>query len=104
MYYRKEDGVPRSDELDKLDGSTEHNTPVQGAIYQITTQDVGYYAILVVRTYLNLCLVSLCLPSNFRSGELPTISYLNESQGRPAVKTPTFGAHHGADRPIIGRA
>ena len=70
--------------------STEHNTPAQGAIYQTTTKDVGYYAIPVARTCLNLCLVSLCLPSSSRFDDLlPTISYLRASQGRRAVKIPT---------------
>ena len=73
--------------------------PAQGAIYQTTTQDVGYYAISAARTCLNLYLVSLRLPSSSRFGDLlPIISYLRASQGRRAVKIPTVGAHRGADR------
>ena len=72
---------------------------MQSAIYQTTTQDIGYYAIPAVRICLNLCLVSLHLPSSSRFGNLlPTISYLGASQGRRAVKVPTVGAHRGADR------
>ena len=58
-----------------------------------------YYAIPAARTCLNLCLVSLCLPSSSRFGDLlPTISYLRASQGRRAVKIPTVGVHRWADR------
>ena len=43
------------------------------------------------RTCLNLCLVSLRLPSSSRFGDLlPIISYLRASQGRRAVKIPTL--------------
>jgi len=74
--------------------STEHNTPAQGAVYQTTTHDVGYYTIPAARTCLNLCLVSMRLPSSFRFGNLlPTISYLRASQGRLTVKIPTRGPY-----------
>ena len=47
-----------------------YNTPTQGSIYQTTTQDVWYYTILPARTYPNLYLVSLRLPSSSRSVDL----------------------------------
>ena len=41
LDYIKEGGIPISAyDQQKLDGSTEHNTSAQGAIYQTTTQDV----------------------------------------------------------------
>ena len=70
----------------------------QGAIYQTTTQDVGYYAIMAAQTYLNLYFVFLHLPSSSRSDDLSQSNLLlRVFLGRPGVKTPTVGAHRGSD-------
>jgi len=71
---------------------------VQGAIYHTNIQDAGYYTILAARTCPNLCLLSLRLPSSFRSGDLSPNNLLpGASPGRPTVKTPTAGVHRGTD-------
>ena len=58
-------------------------------MYQTTIHNVGYYAILAAWTCLNLCLVSLRLPSSSRSGDLSPNNHLpRASLGRPAIKTP----------------
>ena len=85
--YEEDSGYPQERKIARLLNRAQH--PSAGRNISTTTQDIGYYAIPAARTCLNLCLVSLCLPSSSRFGDLlPTISYLRASQGRRAVKIP----------------
>jgi len=71
-------------------GSTEPNTPAQGAILQTTAQNIGYYAILAARTCLNLWLMSLRLASSSRFGDLSPNNLLpGASLGRTTVNQTT---------------
>jgi hypothetical protein len=62
--------------------------------YTHPKQDVWYYAILVARTCINLCLVSLHLPSSSRSSDPPSHNLLPHLPSRAQLILPRASPLH----------